>query len=118
MVQKAFSTTLRSLRLGRGYTQQELAERAHLSVRTISDLERGKKAMPRLATVRLLAQALNALPEESLALLEAANPDSRSNNTEAGDPSAKSSPFLKISYATRADDAATAYGMMGRGPVL
>jgi pimeloyl-ACP methyl ester carboxylesterase/DNA-binding XRE family transcriptional regulator len=118
MAEKVFSTTLRSLRLGRGYTQQELADRARLSVRTVSDLERGKKTMPRLATVRLLAQALNALPEESSALLKAANPSLSPNNAELDDLAARSGAFLKISYATRADGAATAYGSVGQGPVL
>jgi transcriptional regulator with XRE-family HTH domain len=60
----AFPSTVRSLRLSRGYTQDELAERAQLSVRTISDLERGIKMAPRLSTVLLLAQALGANAEE------------------------------------------------------
>ena len=39
-------------------SQEELAERAGLSVRAVSDLERGVHQAPRLETVRLLADAL------------------------------------------------------------
>src|SRR5258708_16418719 len=54
-----------------GLTQEELAVRAGLSARGISDLERGRRQTPRLETVRLLAEAL-ALPLHQRALLEAA----------------------------------------------
>ena len=39
-------------------SQEELAERAGLSPRGVSDLERGARTAPRLETVRLLADAL------------------------------------------------------------
>ncbi|MBV9600302.1 MAG: helix-turn-helix transcriptional regulator [Chloroflexi bacterium] len=42
----SFASTLRTLRRKHGYTQNELAERAGLSVRTISDLERGDQDEP------------------------------------------------------------------------
>jgi transcriptional regulator with XRE-family HTH domain len=66
-----FAQILRQRRLERGLTQQELAERARLSARAISDLERGVKRAPRLSTVRLLAQAMDLGPEEAAALLAA-----------------------------------------------
>ncbi len=53
----AFAKALRQHRGERRLTQQELAERAHLSERAISDLERGLK-IPQRATVRLLIGAL------------------------------------------------------------
>src|SRR5579872_5041574 len=53
-----FGETLRRYRLAAGLTQEELAERAHLSVRAISDLERGARRAPYKDTVRLLAEAL------------------------------------------------------------
>lgn len=53
-----FATLLRRYRLAAGLTQEELAERAHLSVRGISDLERGLRTAPRADTVDLLAGAL------------------------------------------------------------
>ena len=54
----AFAQLLRRYRLAAGLTQAELAERAGLSVYSISNLERGVGHVPRPATVRLLAEAL------------------------------------------------------------
>jgi transcriptional regulator with XRE-family HTH domain len=47
-----------------GLTQEELAERARLSVRTVSDLERGMASRPYRATVYLLAEALGLSASE------------------------------------------------------
>ena len=60
----AFSEALQRHRRARGLTQAELAEQAHLSVRAVSDLERGLKH-PQRATVRLLTQALALLPDDA-----------------------------------------------------
>jgi predicted ATPase/DNA-binding XRE family transcriptional regulator len=65
-----FGPLLRRYRAAAGLTQEELAARAGLSVRAISDLERGLKR-PRRDTVNLLAEAL-VLPPRRRALLEAA----------------------------------------------
>jgi predicted ATPase/DNA-binding XRE family transcriptional regulator len=67
----SFGPLLRRYRTAAGLTQEALAARAGLSVRAISDLERGRKQTPRRETVRLLAEAL-ALPPRRRALLEAA----------------------------------------------
>ena len=53
----AFGGVLRRERLAAGLTQEALAERAGLGVRTVQGLEEGE-ARPREATVRCLAQAL------------------------------------------------------------
>jgi predicted ATPase/transcriptional regulator with XRE-family HTH domain len=53
-----FGDLLRQHRLAAGLTQEELAERAGMSARGISDLERGARSHPYRATVRLLADAL------------------------------------------------------------
>jgi predicted ATPase/DNA-binding XRE family transcriptional regulator len=58
---------LRRYRMAAGLTQEELAERAGLSTRAISDLERGVKRAPRRETVELLADAL-ALTTQKRAL--------------------------------------------------
>ena len=63
-----FGTLLRQLRLDAGMTQQELAERAHLSVEAIGQLERGARTRPQRETVALLLRALD-LPAERQALL-------------------------------------------------
>ncbi|MEU5093672.1 helix-turn-helix domain-containing protein [Streptomyces sp. NPDC020996] len=49
---------LAELRLLRGWTQEELAERSGLSVRTIRNLELGQVRNPRRSSMDLLAQAL------------------------------------------------------------
>jgi transcriptional regulator with XRE-family HTH domain len=64
----SFSQLLRHLRLGAGLTQTELGERAGLSHRTISDLERGTRRKTYSSTVRLLARALELSPEETARL--------------------------------------------------
>ena len=53
-----FGDLLRQHRLAAGLTQEELAERAGMSARGISDLERGARSHPHRETVRLLADAL------------------------------------------------------------
>jgi transcriptional regulator with XRE-family HTH domain len=53
-----FGELLRNSRLRAALTQEELAERAGLSVRAVGKLESGETAKPRPATVRLLANAL------------------------------------------------------------
>ena len=54
----AFGTLLKHHRTALGLTQEELAERAGLSVRAISDLERELHRLPRLHSARHLATAL------------------------------------------------------------
>jgi transcriptional regulator with XRE-family HTH domain len=49
---------LRAHRLAQGLTQEELASRASLGVRTLRELERGRVARPQRSTVSLLADAL------------------------------------------------------------
>jgi transcriptional regulator with XRE-family HTH domain/tetratricopeptide (TPR) repeat protein len=78
----AFANALRRLRESAGLTQAELAERAGIGVRTVSNLERGINTSPYPSTVRVLADAL-ALPEESRAELLKA-----SRRTEAPDGTA------------------------------
>lgn len=67
----SFGPLLRRYRSAAGLTQEELAARTGLSVRAISDLERGLRRTPRHETVTLLAEALS-LPPRKRALLEAA----------------------------------------------
>ncbi|MGI8484725.1 MAG: helix-turn-helix domain-containing protein [Thermomicrobiales bacterium] len=68
-----FGQVLRRFRNGAGLTQEELAERAGLSTRGVSDLERGIHASPRPETVRLLADALALEAEQRTSLLAAAH---------------------------------------------
>jgi len=59
---------LRGYRQDAGLTQDGLAERARLSTRAISDLERGARRVPRRETVDLLATALGLSPDDRAAL--------------------------------------------------
>jgi predicted ATPase/DNA-binding XRE family transcriptional regulator len=65
---RSFGAVLQRLRRTAGLSQQELAERAGLSLRGIADLERGARRRPYPATVRRLSQALD-LNEADRAIL-------------------------------------------------
>jgi transcriptional regulator with XRE-family HTH domain len=67
-----FGEMLRRHRVATGLTQEALAERAGLSVRTVSDLERGINLTPRKDTFHLLADALGLSAEERRRLEAAA----------------------------------------------
>ena len=133
-----FAQLLRRQRLARGLTQQELADRARLSERSISDLEREVKTAPRLVTVRLLIEALGLDGAEAAALRDAVRsgeaeavgaaltridasasrePHVASQQKQQAGPSSRP-PLFDIQYARRADGAATAYATIGAGPVL
>ena len=64
-----FGGILRQLRKDRSLSQQELAQAAGVSVRTLTDLECGKVSRPRFATLRSLADALGLDPAERRHLL-------------------------------------------------
>ena len=67
-----FGDLLRRHRRARDLTQEALAERAGVSVRAISDLERGARTHPYRETATLLAEALGLSGSERAALLAAA----------------------------------------------
>src|SRR5688572_22195427 len=59
-----FGAILRRARRAAGLTQEELAERANISARSISDIERGVNRAPRKDTLELIADALGISNEE------------------------------------------------------
>src|SRR2546423_2745486 len=61
---RPFGAVLRAYRVAVGLSQEELAGRAHLSQRTISDLERGVTTAPYRDTVAQLADALELAESE------------------------------------------------------
>jgi transcriptional regulator with XRE-family HTH domain len=67
-----FGLLVQQYRAAAGLSQEELAERAGLSRRGISDLERGARRAPHPATVRRLAEALNLERPEHAAFMAAA----------------------------------------------
>ncbi|GAB3429083.1 helix-turn-helix domain-containing protein [Actinophytocola sediminis] len=68
-----FTSLLRQLRRDAGLTQEILAERTGLAVRTIRRLESGESANPQLDTVRVLADGLGLKPGERATLLAVAD---------------------------------------------
>lgn len=77
-----FGALLRHHRVTAGLTQADLAERAGLSARGISDLERGARKAPHPHTVRQLAAALRLGDDDTAALMAAGRRDDASG--EAG----------------------------------
>jgi len=69
-----FGALLKRARLAAGLTQEGLAERAGLSAKAVSDLERGPARTPQLDTVARLAGALALDREGRAGLLAAARP--------------------------------------------
>jgi transcriptional regulator with XRE-family HTH domain len=70
----SFAVVLKRERLAAGLTQEALAERATLSARAISDLERGVKQTPHQQTIERLAAALGLSNARRNALAAAARP--------------------------------------------
>ncbi|HLJ67810.1 MAG TPA: helix-turn-helix domain-containing protein, partial [Chloroflexota bacterium] len=58
------ATLLKRYRLAMGFTQEELAERAEMSARSVSDIERGLNRSPLPNTLRRLADALELAGEQ------------------------------------------------------
>jgi len=67
----AFGAVLAACRRSAGLSQQELAERAGLSVRAVGNMERGRVKVPHPATMRRLADALGLAGQHREALLAA-----------------------------------------------
>src|SRR5258708_6149860 len=89
-----FGKVLRDKRVARGLTQEELAARAQLSPRAISDLERGRKLAPRWSTVRLLTAALELTSEDAAEFAAAARSTSADSVPPANNLPAEVSTFI------------------------
>jgi predicted ATPase/transcriptional regulator with XRE-family HTH domain len=81
-----FGTLVRRYRRNAGWTQQELAERAQIGMRTISEIERGTGVRPQRETVRLLADAIGLGAEERAAFEHAARHEWSSAPTLVASP--------------------------------
>ncbi len=85
MTETGFGELLRRYRIAAGLTQEELAERAGVGTRGISDLERGARGLPRKDTLQLLLQALDLSPADRTALSTAAQRSSAPTRRDASD---------------------------------
>src|SRR4026208_2479990 len=73
----SFGAQLKALREAAGFTQEELATIAGLSVHAVSALERGERRRPHIDTVRALSAALDLQGAARDALMASARPPSR-----------------------------------------
>ncbi|MBV9547317.1 MAG: helix-turn-helix domain-containing protein, partial [Chloroflexi bacterium] len=98
-----FAILLHRYRVTAGVSQEELAERAGLSRRGISDLERGERRSPHPSTVRRLAEALTLGAVERATLLRSASAAAADGSSG---PSLPSVPVLSSSFVGRARELA------------
>jgi predicted ATPase/transcriptional regulator with XRE-family HTH domain len=88
-----FGGLLRTLRLAADLTQEDLAERAGVSARLVSDLERGVIRRPRRDTVRMLADGLGLDAGDRATFAAAARGRVVDTSQPAADPPAGDPPW-------------------------
>jgi len=104
---QTFGDLLRRYRLAAGLTQEELADQAGLSVRGLSDLERGARRAPRRETVQLLAEALHLSTAERTRLEAAARQrGAPAAQTPGGSGSSSASSATALPFVGRAQELA------------
>jgi predicted ATPase/DNA-binding XRE family transcriptional regulator len=101
---------LRRYRLAAGMTQEELAERATLSVRAVSDLERGVNRTARKDTARLLGEALGLAPAARAEFEAVAR--GRPIGLPTADAKGHNLPVELTRMVDRVDDLATVRGLL------
>ena len=111
----AFAELLKQYRARARVSQEELAERAGVSLRAVSDLERGINRTPRNATIRLLAEALRLSEPEQAAFAAAARGEVL---PPTADPApAHNLPPQLTSFIGRAQDVAAVVRLLQRPDV-
>src|SRR3712207_5970758 len=100
-----------------GLTQEELAERAGLTARGISDLERGQRRRPYPHTVRSLADALELSEDERSSLLAAVPKRGGAAAEEAVDVLAPALPVPPTQLVGRERDLEVLKTLLGRPEV-
>jgi predicted ATPase/DNA-binding XRE family transcriptional regulator len=115
-----FAMLLRGHRRAAGLSQEELAERAGLSVRGLSDLERGARRAPHVATVRRLADALRLGEVDRGGLLAAAArlPGQRSDGGWAPTVGQPQLPHALTSFVGRERQVAEIQQLLSRTRIL
>ncbi len=73
-----FAAALKHYRMSCNFTQETLAEKSGVSLRSISDLERGVSRSPRKDTVQLLAKAMQLSDQDVQVLVSSAAPSDHS----------------------------------------
>ncbi|HEX5547944.1 MAG TPA: tetratricopeptide repeat protein [Ktedonobacterales bacterium] len=119
----AFGDLLRRHRIFAGMSQEELAERAGLSARAISDLERGVKRVPRRDTLQLLVEALDLSGDARTAFIAtarapAARPAHQQHAAGAGHTEADHAPRIQTARTARAGLSGSALPVLPVGGFL
>jgi non-specific serine/threonine protein kinase len=115
-----FGELLRRFRIDAGLSQEELAERAGVSVQAVGALERGDRRMPRRDTINRLAEALSLSPEASAAL-RASVPRGRGPAAQASAPAAAARTNLSApatSFVGRTAELAVVRGLLDESRLL
>jgi transcriptional regulator with XRE-family HTH domain/tetratricopeptide (TPR) repeat protein len=89
-----FGTLLRRYRTEAGLTQEELAERAGISVRNLRDLERGGPQRPQRTTIERLAASLALSPTNHAAFVAAARRQGVPVSAQSTAPPIVTPPFV------------------------
>ncbi len=118
-----FGGLLRQLRVDAGLTQEELAEAARLSPRTVSDLERGISRTARKDTALLLADALGLAGRARGVFVAAAQgrvlaAEVLAARTQAPGAFAGNLPVQLSSFVGRVDELAGLATAMARSPLV
>src|SRR5919202_6787844 len=109
-----FAALLQRHRQAAGLSQEELAERAGLSRRGISDLERGVRRLPHPVTVRRLAAALHLRHAEQATLLAALG----RKNPAGHDTPVSGAPVSLTSFVGREHEVAEVQRLLGGRPLV
>src|SRR5439155_3246134 len=113
----SFGDLLRRYRLAAGLTQEELAAEAGLSVRGLSDLERGARLAPRRETVQLLAESLQLSAAERTQLEAAARQRAApAVQASGGSLSSPQSSLSALPFVGRAQELALLEQVLTDGP--
>jgi predicted ATPase/transcriptional regulator with XRE-family HTH domain len=94
-----FADLLRQHRIASALSQEALAERAGISARAVSDLERGVKQRPHLETVRMLADALGLTGTERATLAVASRPASTPSGAAVSRSASRIGPVRNLPFA-------------------
>lgn len=99
---QSFGAQLKALREAAGFTQDELATIAGLSVHAVSALERGQRRRPHLETVRALSAALDLAEPVREALIASARPPAKDGASDSR--TAGALPVVLTTLLGRTDD--------------
>src|SRR6187399_484272 len=108
-----FGAQLKALREVAGFTQEELATIAGLSVHAVSALERGERRRPHVETVRALSSALDLTGAYLDAMLRSARPPATAVDELSGYPL----PLAPTAILGRDEDLKTLQGWLADSTV-